>query len=111
MLFNHFFFLSSPHTTSFHVMASSDCNVSSSDDSYADVFQVVTIIVPICPYKEPHHIDIHSKCFRSIISHAVCAALAQYMRKENPLDRLQRAGQWSPPENEAAIAVAEETSL
>lgn len=71
-------------------MASPNHEVSASEDSYAEVFQVLTVVVPFCPHKTPHRIDINSERFQGIISRAVHAALAQYVREENALDRLER---------------------
>lgn len=70
-----------------------------SQDSFEEVFQVATIVVPICPHKRAHRLDSENPRFQQIISRAVHSALAQYVWEMNALDRICQGGIPAEPEN------------
>lgn len=65
-------------------------NDTRSTDSYAEVFQIVAIVIPICPIGR-HRLDIQSERFNDYMRNAVTTAVGRYVRDMNEQDRMEAA--------------------
>lgn len=80
-------------------------NSTRNSDSYAEVFQVVAIVVPLCPVG-CHRLDIHFECFNHIMRNAVKAALGQYAREMDVVDRMNAADNGGPYDQQQLLNFA-----